>query len=101
MTLEFLRGLDGIEQRSTDDDFDDDFDDDQDVADEPYYENDHNGFNYFQQGQLIRHPKFGLGRIKEIFPNGEDTKVIIQFNNGPQKTLFLKYANLENLDFKN
>jgi len=47
----------------------------------------------------VRHPKFGLGRIKEIQLNGEDTKVVVQFNNGSQKTLFLKYANLESLDF--
>jgi DNA helicase-2/ATP-dependent DNA helicase PcrA len=99
----FLRGLDGIEQKSADcQDFDDDIDDEQEDIQEPYYEKDDEyGFDQYQRGQLVRHPQFGLGRIKEIYPNGADTKALIQFNNGPQKTLFLQYAKLENLDFKN
>ncbi len=98
---QFLRGLKGMEYRSDRSDvFGEDRDEEQEEAQEPHYEEEDNSeFDHFQLGQLVRHPKFGLGRIKDIQPNGEDTKVVVQFNTGSQKTLFLKYANLESLDF--
>lgn len=98
---QFLRGLEGLQCRSDrSDGFKDDYEEEEEDAADPYYEEDEGGgYGHFQRGQLVRHPKFGLGRIKEIQFNGEDTKVVVQFNNGSQKTLFLKYANLESLDF--
>jgi DNA helicase-2/ATP-dependent DNA helicase PcrA len=49
----------------------------------------------FRRGQLVRHPKFGLGRIAEISGYGDNTKVDVQFNSAGRKTLILQYAKLE------
>lgn len=49
----------------------------------------------FHRGQLVRHPKFGLGRIAEVSGRGEAAKVEVQFNVGGRKTLMLLYARLE------
>jgi DNA helicase-2/ATP-dependent DNA helicase PcrA len=48
----------------------------------------------FKQGQLVRHPTFGIGRISEI-SEGSQAKAIIQFNQVGRKTLVLEYARLE------
>jgi DNA helicase-2/ATP-dependent DNA helicase PcrA len=48
----------------------------------------------FVKNQLVRHKKFGLGRVKEFIDMGEDSVVVVRFNTGQTKTLMLKYANL-------
>jgi DNA helicase-2/ATP-dependent DNA helicase PcrA len=48
---------------------------------------------YFS-GQKVRHKTFGVGQIKEFIDMGENSIVIVRFNNGQTKTLKVKYANL-------
>jgi DNA helicase-2/ATP-dependent DNA helicase PcrA len=48
----------------------------------------------FEEGQLVSHKKFGVGRITKIHDLGADSVVEIQFRNGLVKQLMLKYANL-------
>jgi DNA helicase-2/ATP-dependent DNA helicase PcrA len=52
----------------------------------------------FKKGQLVRHEKFGLGRIKQFTDMGENSVVVIKFNSGQLKTLMVKYANLSVID---
>jgi DNA helicase-2/ATP-dependent DNA helicase PcrA len=52
----------------------------------------------FKKGQLVRHEKFGLGRIKQFTDMGENSVVVIKFNSGQTKSLMVKYANLLELD---
>ncbi len=52
----------------------------------------------FKKGQLVRHEKFGLGRIKQFTNMGENSVVVIKFNSGQLKTLMVKYANLSVID---
>ncbi|MHC4439731.1 MAG: ATP-dependent helicase, partial [Planctomycetota bacterium] len=52
----------------------------------------------FKKGQLVRHEKFGLGRIKQFTDMGENSVVVIKFNSGQTKSLVLKYANLSVVD---
>jgi DNA helicase-2/ATP-dependent DNA helicase PcrA len=53
---------------------------------------------HFQTGQLVRHNKFGLGRIKQFVNMGENSLVIVKFNSGQTKSLMIKYANLTDVD---
>jgi len=52
----------------------------------------------FRKGQLVRHEKFGLGRIKEFVDMGENSIVEVKFNSGHTKSLMVKYANLSEVD---
>ena len=52
----------------------------------------------FIRGQLVRHSKFGLGRIQEAIASRDHPRVVVRFNAGGQKTIELKYAKLEKLD---
>jgi DNA helicase-2/ATP-dependent DNA helicase PcrA len=52
----------------------------------------------FEKGQLVRHEKFGLGRIKQFTDMGENSVVVVKFNSGQTKSLMLKYANLSVVD---
>lgn len=49
----------------------------------------------FYSNQLVRHKKFGLGRVKQFLDMGDNSTVTIKFNSGQTKTLMLKYTNLE------
>jgi len=53
---------------------------------------------HFPKGQLVRHEKFGLGRIMQFTDMGENSIVVIKFNSGQTKSLMLKYANLSVID---
>jgi DNA helicase-2/ATP-dependent DNA helicase PcrA len=53
---------------------------------------------HFQPGQLVRHSKFGLGRIKQFTDMGENSIVIVEFNSGQTKSLMIKYAGLTQVD---
>jgi DNA helicase-2/ATP-dependent DNA helicase PcrA len=45
-------------------------------------------------GELVRHKFFGLGTVKEFIDMGENSVVVVEFNNGQTKSLLLKYAKL-------
>ena len=49
----------------------------------------------FRRGQLVRHEKFGLGRIVEVSDMGQHTRAVVEFNQAGRKTLILQYARLE------
>ncbi len=53
-------------------------------------------FSHLQSGQLVRHPQFGIGRIRELEEMGEQrTRAVVQFNSAGLKTLVLEFARLE------
>ena len=49
----------------------------------------------FRRGQMVRHPKLGLGRIAEVVDMGQHTRAVVEFNAHGKKTLILQYAKLE------
>jgi len=49
---------------------------------------------HFSAGDLVRHPSFGLGRVKEFVDMGENSIVVVEFRTGQTKSLAVKYANL-------
>lgn len=51
--------------------------------------------NELSAGTLVRHPKFGLGRVVDIRATGIQARARIAFNTAGTKTLVLQYANLE------
>jgi DNA helicase-2/ATP-dependent DNA helicase PcrA len=67
-------------------------------VDEPLDHNESQIEPHFKKDQLIRHEKFGLGRIKQFTNMGENSIVVIKFNSGQTKTLMVKYANLSVID---
>jgi DNA helicase-2/ATP-dependent DNA helicase PcrA len=52
----------------------------------------------FREGQLVRHPTFGLGRITELSDAGYDIRAIVEFNRFGRKTLLLSHARLQSVD---
>jgi DNA helicase-2/ATP-dependent DNA helicase PcrA len=72
--------------------------DDFEIDDDNHYDDTSQITPHFQPGQLVRHDKFGLGRIKQFNDMGENSVVIIKFNSGQTKTLMVKYANLKKVD---
>lgn len=48
----------------------------------------------YKKGQLVRHKKFGLGKVQEFIDIGENSTVVIKFNIGQTKSLMIKYAKL-------
>jgi DNA helicase-2/ATP-dependent DNA helicase PcrA len=48
----------------------------------------------FTPGQLVRHKKFGLGRVKKYEDMGASSIVVVAFNTGQTKSLLLEYAGL-------
>jgi len=48
----------------------------------------------FVPGQLVRHKKFGLGRVKKYEDMGPSSIVVVTFNTGQTKSLLLEYAGL-------
>jgi DNA helicase-2/ATP-dependent DNA helicase PcrA len=73
----------------------DEADDDEDAK---YYLEDSQVTAEFYPNQLVRHSKFGLGRITQFTDLGENSTVTVRFNSGKTKTLMLKYASLETVD---
>ncbi len=53
----------------------------------------------FRINQLVRHPSLGIGKITKVIPLRENSKVEVQFQSGQRKTLVLKYARLEPMDY--
>ncbi|QDU71943.1 ATP-dependent helicase [Mucisphaera calidilacus] len=52
----------------------------------------------FPEGTLVRHPRFGLGRVLEIAATGAHTKARVAFNTAGTRTLILQYARLEKVE---
>jgi DNA helicase-2/ATP-dependent DNA helicase PcrA len=56
-------------------------------------------FAHMQAGQLVRHPQYGLGRIKEVARTGDDrTRAVVRFNQGGEKIFYLELAQLDVVD---
>jgi DNA helicase-2/ATP-dependent DNA helicase PcrA len=51
-----------------------------------------------QPGDLVKHPKFGRGRVLQKDGTGDDAKVRVHFNSVGGRTLVLRYARLEVLE---
>jgi hypothetical protein len=51
----------------------------------------------FRTGDRVIHPSIGPGRIEQIIPDGEKSRVVIRFDTGARLTLVLKFARLEPL----
>lgn len=49
----------------------------------------------YKTGQLVKHSKFGLGRVKQFIKMGDNSIVVVHFNTGQTRSLMLKYAKLE------
>lgn len=43
-------------------------------------------------GADIEHPKFGRGTVLEVLDTGQDTRIVVRFDNAGCKTLLLKFA---------
>ena len=50
--------------------------------------------NDIQVGSIIKHDRFGIGKVLEMEGMGGDTKETIQFTNFGRKVLLLKFAKL-------
>ena len=72
--------------------------DDYDVDDDNEYDTPSQTVPRFKKDQLVRHEKFGLGRIKQFADMGENSIVVIKFNSGQTKSLMVKYADLSKVD---
>ena len=58
------------------------------------YEEEEDAVEGFAVNELVRHKKFGLGRVTKFIDMGADSIVEVRFNSGQTKTLLLKCANL-------
>jgi len=72
--------------------------DEADIDDDNDYDTSSQTGPHFKTGQLVRHEKFGLGRVKEFIDMGENSVVAVKFNSGQTKSLMVKYANLSDVD---
>ncbi|HRP62767.1 MAG TPA: hypothetical protein PK400_05695, partial [Phycisphaerales bacterium] len=52
----------------------------------------------FPVGTLVRHPKFGVGRVEGLTPRAGGTSVRVNFRTAGTKTLILEYAKLERVE---
>lgn len=49
----------------------------------------------YRPGMLVRHAKFGTGRVSQFIDTGPNSIVIVKFSAGHTRSLMLKYAKLE------
>jgi DNA helicase-2/ATP-dependent DNA helicase PcrA len=49
----------------------------------------------FIKGEVVRHPQFGRGTIKELSGFGRDLKAVIDFDDIGRKKVVVRYANLQ------
>ena len=56
------------------------------------------GNTRFRRGTLVRHAKFGIGRVEGVDEVGGDYRVEINFQASGRRTLMLSYAKLETVD---
>jgi len=72
----------------------------QELTYEPVYDdvlNVHDSQPPFKNHDMVRHKKFGIGRVQNFVNVGENSTITIKFNSGQTKTLLLKYAKLVKL----
>jgi DNA helicase-2/ATP-dependent DNA helicase PcrA len=50
--------------------------------------------DFFQPGARVRHPEWGVGRIRERIGNGDELKVVVTFPGIGVRKLKVKYAQL-------
>jgi hypothetical protein len=50
--------------------------------------------DFYQPGVRVRHPEWGVGRIRERIGHGEEMKVVVTFSGIGTKKLKVKYAQL-------
>jgi len=55
------------------------------------------GGRKFTIGELVGHPKFGIGKVAEFHNMGESSIVVVKFNSGKTKTLMVRYAKLSRI----
>ena len=55
------------------------------------------GGRKFRIGELVGHPKFGIGRVVEFHNMGASSIVVVRFNSGKTKTLMVRYARLSRI----
>lgn len=48
----------------------------------------------FSIGQKVQHNQFGIGIVRNIEGTGNDTKVVVEFNDGNIKTIFTRFSKL-------
>ena len=53
------------------------------------------GAGQFPPGTMVRHPKFGVGRVETVAASGQHARARIIFDRAGTKTLVLQYAHLE------
>lgn len=53
------------------------------------------GAGQFPPGTMVRHPKFGVGRVETVAASGQQARARIIFDRAGTKTLVLQYAHLE------
>ncbi len=51
----------------------------------------------WQVGARVRHEEFGMGKILERSGSGDDTKIIVLFENGQWRKFLVKYAPIERI----
>ena len=51
-------------------------------------------FGKIRIGSIVKHEKFGMGRVLELRKNEKDVRAVIEFETAGNKTLLLKYARL-------
>ena len=49
----------------------------------------------FIKGEVVRHPQFGRGTIRELSGFGRDLKAVIEFDDVGRKKVVVRYANLQ------
>ena len=50
----------------------------------------------FRKGQTVRHPKFGIGRVESVDPDGKRLSVLFRYHG--RRRLVLEYARLERIN---
>ncbi len=52
----------------------------------------------FAEGELVRHPYFGMGRIVALSGLGGSQRATVRFNDGSERRLLLEYAQLSRIE---
>jgi ATP-dependent DNA helicase UvrD/PcrA len=101
---EFLRGLEGFEFQHFDGNgaespFGDDPEDGHEAHEEEDFAPDYDSqvSPDFNRGEMVRHPKFGYGKIQQVNTSQTDCFVVVKFSSRSPITLDTKYAKLEKI----
>jgi DNA helicase-2/ATP-dependent DNA helicase PcrA len=64
-------------------------------ADTPSDEDESQDQEVLSVGKMVKHPQFGLGEVRAVEGNGENTKLTIEFEKVGTKKILVKYGNLQ------